>query len=353
MQKKSERLFRIFNRLKSKPQSVDQLRRWCSANNIPAGQRTLYRYLEELRTTTIESGFRLVTIGEGTGEKQWQGVPENSTDVTSLGDAINGFHLLSRLSGVHVQTIGLDYISRFTEEMLRTLDKDDMSSSVFNHLIVTGWGEVSYSKQDRIKLKAILNAIEGRVVVRVETIKQLQVENSINARNWRLHQLVSHRGSIFVAATPNQSDMIHFLDVESILEVTFQQKRYRKQLTKQQVEQELVSRFGITASNGPSYVIKLGFLPSDNDKQSGYLNPFLEKRLWHSNQRFYKDMDGLLVLEFTAPLSRELVGWIMMWLDHVKVIEPPELIHLIGNKLDDMKKVVNGGRPFFSSPDIF
>ncbi|MFM7079794.1 MAG: WYL domain-containing protein, partial [Bacteroidota bacterium] len=278
---------------------------------------------------------------------------ENTTQVTSLGDAINGFHILSRLTGIHVQTIGMDYISKLSEEVLRTLGKDDISGSVFSHLIVTGWGEVSYNCQDRIKLQMILRAIENRCVVQLETLKQLQVENSISTRNLKLHYLVAHRGSVFVAATPEQTDTVHFLDVESILEVTIKRKHYRTQLTKQQVEQELASRFGITASKGPTFVIKLGFLPSDNDKQSGCWNPFLEKRFWHANQRFYKDGNGLLVLEFSASLSRELVGWILMWLDHVKVIEPPELIHLIDNKLDDMKRVVNGGQPFFSSPDIF
>ena len=150
-----------------------------------------------------------------------------------------------------------------------------------------------------------------------------------------------------------KSDVICFLDIESIIKVRLLVKRFNQQLSKQDVELELVNRFGVTASNGPLYTIRLGFLPSDDYQRSGYLNPFVQKRNWHINQRFYKDPNGLVVLEFKAPLSRELVGWIMMWMDHVKVISPPELIHLIDKKLDDMKRVIGGDPPFFSSPDLF
>jgi predicted DNA-binding transcriptional regulator YafY len=237
--------------------------------------------------------------------------------------------------------------------MLHALETEDRSCSVFNHLIVTGWGEVSYDEHDRSKLQTILKAIDEKIVVEVEAIHQLQAENATHVRRWLLHHLVSHRGSIFVAATNAKSDSVCFLDVESILHVKLQRQRFQLQLSRQRVEQALCGRFGITAPNGPSYTVKLGFLPSDENKRSGYLNPFLEKRNWHQDQRFYKDPSGLLVLEFKAPLSRELVGWIMMWLDHVTVLSPPQLIHLIDKKLDDMKRVVNGRRPFFSSPESF
>ena len=60
-----------------------------------------------------------------------------------------------------------------------------------------------------------------------------------------------------------------------------------------------------------------------------------------------------IVLEFDSQLNRELVGWVMMWMDHVKILDPPELKHLVSEKLDSMRRILEGADPMYSTPASF
>ncbi|MFM8916924.1 MAG: helix-turn-helix transcriptional regulator [Bacteroidota bacterium] len=357
MQKKSERLFRIFTRLKEVPQSVEELHLWCKSQNIPGGLRTIYRYIDELTEAVKENGFQVVSIGKGTRDLKWHVIPiQDNPSTARLGDAIKGFQIMSQLSGLHVKSIGLDYLQKLSDDVLHSLNSEDSGSiDLINHLVVTGWGQTRYDERDRKNLEVILKAIGEKRKVQLDFIAQLQTEDPLaSERLWKPHVLVSHRGSIFIACNKEYESKLFFIDLESIISVKIKNVKFRNQLPKLAVESFLKDRFGITPGNGPVFKIKLAFHPSDPKTVSGFKNPFVQKRIWHPGQRFSIDTSGkYLVLEFDSQLTRELVGWIMMWMDHIKVLEPIELKSLILQKMDAMKEILDGADPLFSTPGRF
>ena len=357
MQKKSERLFRIFTRLKTTPQSVEELHSWCKSHNIPAGLRTIYRYIDELTAAVKENGYEVISIGNRGRDSKWSVVPSRNHPTTAkLGEAIKGFQIMSQLSGLHVKSIGLDHLKKLSDDVVHSLESEDSGSiNLINHLVVTGWGQTRYDERDRRNLEVVLKAMSGKRKVQIEFLPQLQSENPMpDKKLWNLHVLVSHRGSIFIASTKGISSKLYFIDLESIISVKLKNEKFRNQLPKLAIESCLQDRFGITPGKGSNYKIRLAFHPSDIKAVTGFKNPFVQKRIWHPNQRFSVDDSGkYLILEFNSQLTRELLGWIMMWMDHVKILEPPELKILLSHKIKAMKKVLDGGDPVFSTPGRF
>lgn len=263
---------------------------------------------------------------------------------------------MTQLSGLHVKSIGLDHLKKLSDDLIDSLETEDSGSiRLINHLAVTGWGQTRYDERDRRNLEVVLKAMSEKRKVQLEFLPQLQSEDAPpNRKLWKLHVLVSHRGSIFIASTNGNSSRLYFIDLESIISVKLKNEKFRNQLPKLAVESCLQDRFGITPGKGSNYKIRLAFHPSDIKAVTGFKNPFVQKRIWHPNQRFSVDASGkYLVLEFNSQLTRELLGWIMMWMDHVKILEPPELKMLVSQKIKSMKNVLDGGDPLFSTPGHF
>lgn len=82
-------------------------------------------------------------------------------------------------------------------------------------------------------------------------------------------------------------------------------------------------RFGLF--EGESEKIKLKF-----DKSIRHL---IEHKTWHSSQSFSDDKKQNLMMKFEAPITPELISWIMSWHVNVKVMTPKELKTEIKEKL--------------------
>ena len=64
-------------------------------------------------------------------------------------------------------------------------------------------------------------------------------------------------------------------------------------------------------------------------------------RNWHPNQKIKQLSNGTIELSFDSEINIELVGWIAMWLDNVKVVSPNELKILLKEKLDRVYDIMN------------
>jgi len=63
----------------------------------------------------------------------------------------------------------------------------------------------------------------------------------------------------------------------------------------------------------------------------------IEGRHWHPSQSFSEGSKGSLILEMDVGLSPELVSWIFSWNEYAIVLEPPELIEKITQKINKLK----------------
>jgi len=64
----------------------------------------------------------------------------------------------------------------------------------------------------------------------------------------------------------------------------------------------------------------------------------IEGRHWHPSQSFSEGSKGSLILEMDVGLSPELVSWIFSWNEYALVLEPPELIEKITQKIHKLKE---------------
>ncbi|MFM8433359.1 MAG: helix-turn-helix transcriptional regulator [Bacteroidota bacterium] len=354
MQRKSERLFRIYQRLKTVPQTIDELHRWSQNVDLGIGKRTLYRYLEELEISMNEPGFELIVTNHDAKEKRWQVVSTKRNSDRKRKDAIRSYYLLKNLSGKHLHSVSSGYLESLEQEFNQTNEPEHRDGLLQDHLIVTGWAEAEYAPEDTAILLRLLQAIESKEYVLLELLPQLSAEQPIDGyHEWAVHYLVNHRGSLYIAAVRKPGCRFHFLDIESIRTVKSTAKRFRNHPHRSEVQKELSRRFGITAGDGPVYSVSICFYASMPGRKDGMNNPFIEKRSWHPTQKFKYDNDGHVILQFKSQLNRELVGWLFMWLDHIKVLGPPPLVSLIQKKLNDMQAVMNGRSPLKSLPARF
>jgi predicted DNA-binding transcriptional regulator YafY len=60
---------------------------------------------------------------------------------------------------------------------------------------------------------------------------------------------------------------------------------------------------------------------------------FFLNRRWHVSQVEKFDKDGNLILEMKVPVGVDLINWILSWSDAIIVLEPPELIKKVVNRL--------------------
>lgn len=65
----------------------------------------------------------------------------------------------------------------------------------------------------------------------------------------------------------------------------------------------------------------------------------IRKRFWHSTQRFELLSDHSVIMYLKVEINIELLGWIMMWMDNVQVLEPQILVDLVQERLASMRDV--------------
>ena len=66
MSQKSERLLRIYSRLKQGPVTIELIKAWAASNNINISERTFYRDLDDLEIALMLTDEKLIVK---TGEK--------------------------------------------------------------------------------------------------------------------------------------------------------------------------------------------------------------------------------------------------------------------------------------------
>lgn len=127
-------------------------------------------------------------------------------------------------------------------------------------------------------------------------------------------RLINHAGRLYVAAWHPIHNRYITLAADRIDHVerasdvndpihAFNEKKYRS------------GRFGVY--DGDVTPIKLRI-----DKSAA---PFFTSRIWHPSQEFTPHANGNVIMTLNAPLSPELLSWIVSWADVLTIISPKKL----------------------------
>jgi hypothetical protein len=344
MQRKSERLFRIYQRLKSIPQTIEELYRWSKQADLGISRRTLYRYVEELENAIHEPDFELVVTNQESKEKKWHIVHSKRSVDRRRRDAIRSYYLMKYLSGNHIHSLSAGFLDVLEQDFHKNADPDHHNGILPHHLIATGWSEANYSDNDAAHLLVLIKSIEEKQFVKLELTQQLAAEAPVNGiHEWAIHFIISHRGSLYVAAIRKGQQRIHFMELDSMISVIPAGVKYRKHIPKSEVDKELSKRFGITASEGPVYKISILFKSGNDSSKEGFRISFIQNRTWHTSQKFIPHAGGGVILQFKSQLNSELLGWLLMWMDAIEVLGPPQLLKLLDKKISDIGTAIQHG----------
>lgn len=68
-------------------------------------------------------------------------------------------------------------------------------------------------------------------------------------------------------------------------------------------------------------------------------SPYIRERRWHPTQQIKEHADGSLTLHFVARGLNEVKRWILFYGGGAKAITPPELVHIVQQEINAMKKI--------------
>lgn len=215
----------------------------------------------------------------------------------------------------------------------------------------TDFYELIRSRTFNENLEILYKAISSEVAILVEKIKYYATSetNKTELQDEKIElipvKIIYHRGDFYLCSFHKKTfrtDEIGQMTGIKILEKKFNRAEQLKNVNK-----ELETRFGITKNiNKEIYEIKLQF--------SNATGKFVKEFRWHSTQKFEtleKSTTKDILMTLRCGINRELVGWIFQWMSNVKVINPPELVALYDEMLEEMRK--NKNKEYIPSTNIF
>lgn len=137
-----------------------------------------------------------------------------------------------------------------------------------------------------------------------------------------LCRCIWHSGRLYVAAWhPGYRHYItlaadRIVSVQNSMDYSHAPPPFDEQAYKQ-------GRFGV--HDGKVRSIRLGIKP--------HAVEFFSSRVWHPSQKFSTSRSGHCTLSFSAPLSPELVSWVVSWADAVTILAPTKLKDLCRDKV--------------------
>jgi len=138
-------------------------------------------------------------------------------------------------------------------------------------------------------------------------------------------RLVNHSGRLYVIAWHPKyehyitlaADRIDHVETDASFPMplhTFSEKAY------------VADRFGVYEGKPMNIVLRI-------KKSSAH---FFMQRMWHTTQSFKELRGGDVQLSFTAPLSPELVSWVMSWAHEVRVVKPAQLVQVCKERAEEI-----------------
>ncbi len=183
-------------------------------------------------------------------------------------------------------------------------------------------GQYDYGNRDHL-LNEVLNLIKDEKWATI-TYRSLASEHS-KTYDVFMYRLFSYKGVLYIAAYNPLYDNYISLALHRIeaIDEARNQKRTRPGFSVDAFRDE---RFGVFA--GEVQHIRLQI-------RAEY-TPYFVNRSWHPSQRNEMLADGGMMMHLQAPVSPELISWILGWHEALMVLQPQSLIAEITGKLEKM-----------------
>lgn len=346
MSTKSQRLLKIYALLRHQPVTIEILKHWAARNNISISERTFYRDLQVLERSILMPDEEIVVAVGEKNKKTWKIEFKGDDKLTEFD--INSFLLFSSFLPLPLVRSRTESLSRIRDVYYKSYSKsrfEDFASYAANQLTSTRFGEflgdIHYAKTLEDMLWCIRNHREldlCKVDFDITSISQ----SVVFPMKFLPLKLVYHRGLVHLGGFDKESGRLILLALSQITEYKLTNLSFKNTELLKKFDDEMLKRFGITENRDDEvYDIELEF--------SEMLGCFVKNDYWHPTQKFSQKENGNFIMTMRCGISRELVGWIFMWMTNVRVISPPELKECVMAKYREVLSDYATDKPLVSN----
>ncbi len=342
-------LFRIYYLLKTRPYSIAALHRKLTMEGVAISKRSVYRYIDRL-ATALNNGTELIEVENDIGGKQYFFIRniEHQEPITQNDWLLylNNFFIFKQLFNLSQDEINLN--QRILNSLQGNAPLKAQLTSIINYsdeaVESTHFGEVKLSNRDkRLLYKFLYYLISGSIFQidnYTEYVRNNQFIPKIQTPLKPVDVLV-HKGNYCIRCVSLNDRLLHSLEIESLVSI---------------------SRVGVATQD-----VDVTEILKQDDYRFGYHHPLVNgvhevkllfpeipgehviSRMWHPSQRFTRFPDGFIEFRMKVEINIELLGWIGMWLENVKVLEPPILVEMMHDKFRSMLEIIEQNRKPFNN----
>jgi predicted DNA-binding transcriptional regulator YafY len=338
MSNKTERIIRLYNRLRRGPVTIDILSKWAKQAGIDISQRQLYRDVSSLLHLQFAKGENVIEFIDEKNRKTWKLEYDDDQNRLSQYD-INSFFLFKNFVPTCVQEKRKDSIEKFETILYKQLSKSGYQRLIdANELYLrkTDFYDNFYDIAEQQQIETLIWSLQNKRKLIIE-------ETLVNPSNAKLSkskfpisfmpmELLFHRGRIHISGIEQETNRLFIFTVDKRFKFDLTNDIYNRAKSLKTYREQLDTRFGISEPTyNKVYNIKIEFT-------KGYAESMMNF-FWHSSQNWKQLKNGNYLLSMRCCIGRELIGWLAQGLDKVKVHQPKALQSLFIAKIQKTKDV--------------
>lgn len=330
MSVRTERLIRIYNRLRRGPVTIEIISKWAKGAAIQVSDRQLYRDLNELKSLQIAEGENVVEFVDEKNRKTWKLEYDEESEKFSQFD-INSFYLLKNFAPYAILEARRSSLEKLEKTFYKSLSKNKYQQHIQGnelYLRKTNFNENMYGPAEHKQIEEVIWALHNnrQIIIEKEKINPANIHFKKDAFPVTMCplELIFHRGRAHISGLSENHDLLIFSIDKSLVFHLTNTPFNRKKLTKV-YKNKMLPLFGISEpQQNKTYSVKLEFTREYGESMKNFF--------WHHTQKWSSLKNGNYMLELKCSIGRELVGFIAVGLDKVKVHQPKVLRELMIKK---------------------
>lgn len=328
---------RIIEKIKRFPVTFESMRDWIRYENIEISDRTLYRYLEEIKNLPLNDG-RIITIDGDYNKKTWKFEYDNSAHEFGESD-IKSFLLLKNLAPNALTEKRMKSIGKIEEVLYKAQSKSKfeyhMEPLPKAQISTSNFNEYVYNDLEQQNLDTLVWAMQHS--------RKLQITEIASDPRWPKEkfnypfvilpmQILYHHGAIFLLSLMENTQELLALDLIRIKKFDILENIFSMQKFMAHFDEEAAKRFGVEQNiENQLHNITLEFSPSSGQ--------YVSNRFWHCSQQIREKSNGKWEMKLKCGINHELVDWIFGWGNKVRVIQPDALQARLKERLVGMMDI--------------
>lgn len=334
-----EVLFRIYYLLKHQPHSIQELHEKLLEEKFDLSKRSVYRYVERL-AESLRNGTEVLDIEEDMYNKQYFFVrslnPAGQFSQNEWLLFLNNYFVFKSIFNLSTDEINLN--KRILNHSLSNIPLKAQMTSVLDYsedmLFASRFGELNLNDLQKRVLYKFLYYRFTNCPIQIDQYTSLVKDNRflpLPGTPLIAVDIFLHKGN-YCLRLLDMDDVLHALEIDMIYSIS-KVKSIDKTLNIKEIKARDSVRFGYHPPLVSGvHEVKFLFPPNPGEH--------VIHRNWHPSQQFKRLPDNFIEFTMRVEINIELLGWIGMWLDNVKVLGPALLVDMMADRVRAMSDIL-------------